>query len=899
MLFYARFGGQLRRTRPELITSLENAVTASASAAGGSVDTGYKVITASFDEDRTCFWMDILILIKKIHIALEKVASELHGHSFVLGRDIPETLGRKLCRFRTKDDFETTGIWCSEDIRKNLDFYMSFGPSTRLDDISDGYGELLEFRSFAKGLKAYPYREKILTSGKGGKSLALEPEFADRPDGPYQYCKSLLGDIPPLMVRFGAGGYGPICFVDAWTREIRSFISGNLGGTGTGETLEELDAAHALLFRERLRKEWSANTSARCSRFMRSLLSAYIAAVRNKIGRGLLLLENLCLADETAVEIFNSVYSSLDDRKELLVLVRERETFEISKDIIQKLPLDLWETAYTILLLGQYFPVYLLPQLFEEEGLNRDIYFQAQEIFTTLGLFVSDDPRPLVPDFAALAEDALGERKEKINSALRDRILSWAVSGKLRPCFDIIWTLSDLGKRAGDALILQAIRADVLNQTIKSIEEAFAEGQFSSLVGEDNAPILSYIYNTLKALVWGGNEDVQRTFSEELPSMSCYGGFRAQVQTNLTAYYIGSKDIEAASEAVRKAMLLNRDLRENAVPAHRLFALVNLSKQRINDAMEYISFALEQAERTEQDEELFLSCYFASCINFLHGNLSKAKRLAKRAEETAPVIGQPGWGMRAKFFRGRICFDLGSYDEALEIFESLAAGGEARPPDMAHTVQAWIFRTRNFMGRYSLPNDANLTGPDAEIFRIEAAFIDSDYKKTAALAEAFLSSKNNYSANDFFFTERPDWSSGFSQCEYLFQCGKAPGTNFAWIYRTMAQCALQHSQDAKAKILGDMQRFIREELLPDTDPNDSFYFHAWYCMLRDSKDSNNSDITDIRRSHVDINTVVGMALRRLQRRAGRIDDKETKQAFQNLSRWNSALYSAAREYKLL
>jgi len=50
---------------------------------------------------------------------------------------------------------------------------------------------------------------------------------------------------------------------------------------------------------------------------------------------------------------------------------------------------------------------------------------------------------------------------------------------------------------------------------------------------------------------------------------------------------------------------------------------------------------------------------------------------------------------------------------------------------------------------------------------------------------------------------------------------------------------------------------------------------------------------------VDLKTVVSMGLKRLQKRAGRIDDNETKQAFLNLSRWNSALHSAGKENKLV
>ena len=97
MLFFIRFRGQLRRTKPELIESLEEIVTTAASAAGGSVETRYKILGASFDEDRIGFWLDIVILLERIQKALERAAPELYDYALVLGRDIPETSVRKLC----------------------------------------------------------------------------------------------------------------------------------------------------------------------------------------------------------------------------------------------------------------------------------------------------------------------------------------------------------------------------------------------------------------------------------------------------------------------------------------------------------------------------------------------------------------------------------------------------------------------------------------------------------------------------------------------------------------------------------------------------------------------------------------------------------------------------------
>jgi hypothetical protein len=72
------------------------------------------------------------------------------------------------------------------------------------------------------------------------------------------------------------------------------------------------------------------------------------------------------------------------------------------------------------------------------------------------------------------------------------------------------------------------------------------------------------------------------------------------------------------------------------------------------------------------------------------------------------------------------------------------------------------------------------------------------------------------------------------------------------------------------------------------DPNDPFYFYAWFKILEESG-----------AAQVDMNTAVSMAFKRLQRRAIRIDDMETRRDWLSLPHWNAALSRAAREYKLI
>jgi hypothetical protein len=85
-----------------------------------------------------------------------------------------------------------------------------------------------------------------------------------------------------------------------------------------------------------------------------------------------------------------------------------------------------------------------------------------------------------------------------------------------------------------------------------------------------------------------------------------------------------------------------------------------------------------------------------------------------------------------------------------------------------------------------------------------------------------------------------------------------------------------------------MQRILRGGQFPEIDPNDIIYYYAWYEVLERPGSS-----------QVDIRTAVSVAYKRLQSRAARIDDMETRRQYLTQPRWNKALEHAAKEFKLV
>jgi hypothetical protein len=922
MLFFLRFRSQLQRTRPALVTALDDAAARAVANAGGELVNSRRYLSASFSGEKPAGrWLDLVMLLESVHKALEKNASEFYGHALILGQDIPESEAGGICRSLSAAPFrEYTGIWCSADIQKHLASYGVFDNS--VSRTFKGYGELRSFKKFdaIPPETAFPYRKKIgqaLSQGEGKNTIVAGPRFIGKRDGVYHYCAGLLGAAPPLTIRFGSGGRGPVCFADALSPEVRAFLSGPSAAAPVPvETLGELENLRRLLFQERLREEWSPYMAAEGRRFLRTLLLAYRRAVKSP---AVIVIENPEAASDEGAAVFHEVYNSLEDKRLCLVCaVSDTPGGETAKNLsaifprmlkysdegfsgpkIPELPGDLWEIAYGIALFSRYFPAYLFEELFEEEGIHPLVYRRALEMLAAMGAADPGDPRPRIPDFIRRAEEMLGGKKEAIRGLVRNRLLSWVDAGKLRPCFNLLRILSELGGEGGDAVVLKSLKEDIFNGTCGGIEEAVRERYFSRLSGAKNARSLLWVYRTLRALVSGSAPEIREAFSEAPPQDAEYVNLRSQILANKISFNLGVRDIAAASRTAKEAMLLNQELKGGAASSYRYFALVNSATQGLDDALEYISFAVEQAEKAKLNEELILSAYFASGLLLLYGNLSKAEHFSLKAEEAAAAIGRPGWARRARFLKGRIRFETGYYADALEIFDSLAgqSGGTAPlPAPEADLPAAWagraaLFLNRGKNGAFAAPPREN-PSPDGRLFAIEAACLAGDYGRTEDLAEKWRAAPGEPpfegAGEDFLFTEQPDWQSGFSQCESLLIPGRRFRNRFVSMYQALARSRLETSREGKEALVDTVQRLLREDLLVNTDPNEVFYLYAHYRILKETG-----------AAQVDLNTAVSIAFKRLQHRASRIGSDRARQTYLTRPFWNGALSLAAREYKLI
>jgi tetratricopeptide (TPR) repeat protein len=293
---------------------------------------------------------------------------------------------------------------------------------------------------------------------------------------------------------------------------------------------------------------------------------------------------------------------------------------------------------------------------------------------------------------------------------------------------------------------------------------------------------------------------------------------------------------------------------------------------------------MESAERIDQADELGLSAYYAASAQYLYGNCSKALRLANQAEGMFRGEAYDDWADRAKFLCGKLLFEIGHYQDALAVFESLESA--SFQPNPKHiTISAWVYRSKLYL-QSPLSPKPDFDEGDVKLFEMEAAYLSRDYRKTCTLADKLLKAAS-VDMDDFLFTEQPDWSSGFAQCEFFTISRSEMTRRSASAYRALALSKLPNKEDDFEEARNELQALMREDPLM-IDPHDAFYCYAFYRALQENRGHQN-----------DMNTAVSLAFKRLHKRAGRIDDTEIKKDFLFIHYWNSALSAVAKEYKLI
>lgn len=856
--------------------------------AGGKIEYRKQISAASFDEQAIGVWITVSTVLESIIRTLDSVSNELYGYTLLLGKDIPDHQREWLCRSVIRQPGKTR-IWCDPVSHRALQGYISF-ESTKLQLFGTEYIRIAEFDPPGMKNEAVPpaqdFIQQTLNENPRRNILFRGPPFIGKRAALYRCC------APRLRIRFSVRRTGPCCYADAMDQALQDSCSGT-------NALTTLTALVDLIYHEQLRSECSAIAIRHGKEFLSLLLETVIKTCDHK---PVLILEDLQHADSITRDIFTTVWNSLPDSGAIRIygsysatdpaatLSGWESVFPVSVSVeaefhgtsfFRVMPPDLWELAYFAYLLMRYFPRSAIPDLFAEEGINQQVRSRAFKMLVEWGLcYGSEDPVPHIPDFELRAEVILGDGRWRIQKMVRNRLKDWVLRGKIRPCYELLEIIKNLGGESSDDLVLQALYNDVIDGTFRAFESSLGSNYFERVTGTGRKEPLQYLFNTLRALVRGSEGMIRDAFTAPVPEKLGFKGFRVAALEHRAAFYMGIRDYENAWKAVKEAILIQHE--KNVAPAYRLCALIHVAKQQVDDAVEYANFAVEMAGQFDQIHEIGISLYYSAVVRFLQGNISEAERLIARSVSKAMEVGSFEWADRSRFFQARLRFETGHYQDSLLHYQRLQENPASTPSkERILLISAWMDRARAYAGYVGAPT---ATEGDAALFAIEAAYLNGDYQQAAFRAEQIIA---HLPDTRFLYTEQPDWSSGFAQCETFAVDQKDLWYRFATVYRALALCRLPDSASRDQAVLL-IRGFMENESFSDLDPNAIFYFYAYYRILRESKNA----------SEADINGVISQAFRRLRQKMNMIDDPETKKAFFMNAYWNSALCQAAKEYRL-
>jgi len=909
ILYYLKFKSQLRRTRPDLVRQVDESLVRAIVDAGGKITADRFVISAVFNEEAIGFWLDMYILIENLKKTVE-TSSEFFGFSLVISgkpSDTPELLSRFLANH--------SGIFVDEKVADKLMPYAYFEkPADWLKNIKNrkygcgSYYRIKELKFFKKttnyDLDLQDNVLSILEQNKRKNLLILGHSYFQTRGAITRFREDLNDDFPSLKICFESIGLGSL--VDVWSLGVRSLAG--------GQSTEEIDNLWEFLFCERIRDEVSEYVSRCVKRFLLLVFNFYMDAADRKDKSPVLELENIHLAEANAMNILLDALAEFINKnnKKLLILgtgednispdrmTRWENIFsninyinDIKVDSLYypKLSLDLWEIIYAISLLSRYFSPELFQRLFEEDNKNHVMITRAFSILHSLGIIDSlREPRLIKRHYEEYAVKVLNEKTSRVKVMVCNRLLSWAFRRNINPCFRLLLIIAELdgAKKIDDLLLLKSFSSDIVNKTTAAIETAMNNGQFDDLVTE-KASAIRHIFKTSKALLSGYEVDIENAFINTkldnlISDCDSFPVLKSQILVNLCGYYLGRHDEKEAAEKAKEAILLGQSKDSFCLPkAYRLFSLVCLSKKQVNETIEYLGFALANAEKNGNNHELAISAYYAAAAQFLYGDVYKAAYLARKSVEQSLSAGHPDWADRSRFLGGRIELELGHYSEALNIFEALLNEPFGSMTfEKESLLEAWIYRAKIYFQDPRIPKPERVNY-DTDLFEIEASYLSGDYEKTAELSASLV---NPFTKENFLYIEQADWRSGFAQCEHLFFTQGEIQNRMITLFHSLALSRL--SPGGSEEAVQGIQQILRDERLCEMDPWDAFYFYAKYRILEQTN-----------ASFVDMSTAVSMAFKRLQRRAGRIEDIETRRQYLNGPRWNHELSMAAKEFKLI
>lgn len=516
---------------------------------------------------------------------------------------------------------------------------------------------------------------------------------------------------------------------------------------------------------------------------------------------------------------------------------------------VKRLPQDLAELAYLVYRGLDFLFLEELPAFFLYLDKQLDFLVSLGSWMARLGLLSdSADFRSINESLRASLYRKVGDEAARLDAKIAGFLWDKLDRGELLADFSLYESLTSLGFQVTDSFLVSCI--------YHSDEPLAALGSHSSAFRDSRIP--------------GVINDLERAIAK-------YRDGQYEETSRL------SKDV---LHSFQKERVLPGELR-----ALELISMLSLARKKGDDAVVYLEYAIENAERMRDPLTLLAVRFDMAMVHFGNGNFHFAQCALDSAGQTAERCFAKDREVLILFMKGRVSFELGDYRNAELVFQTASSlASSHRLPEQVALCRTWYARTLSHQSRFHASDqifrDCMDRVPEAYTFLLESSVLSGrpitgqEFPEDISVllpAYGFWPDYYRVWASGFFFAE--DLATGAADSRIAARMHRA----FLALYRARFEAG--SPTDAGVASLAA----IAHEAFDVSDPYAALYYH--FCFEIGSRMPGTIQ--------ADVAVFLSRGFKYLQKRANEIGDNSLRERFMQNPVWNNRIYRAARENMLI